>query len=293
MGGPRVIDIEANTGLITGTPTALGQFVVGVCVEEYRNGQLLSRVFRDFQFNVARCDPTVVAQIASDEVVNNQEYVVVSCGDNTVAFRNESFQQSFITNWSWAFDVNGQMQTFGEWSPTITFPDTGIYLGKLILNPNTACGDTADIRVEIYPEIMADFSFDYDTCIAGPVAFTDASFSGSGQLAAWGWTFGDGQGSDQQNPSHTYREPGNFPVTLEVADINGCQDEQTQTLPYFPIPELILIAPSAFTGCVPAEIFFDNLSFPISEQYDILWDFGDGGTGTVVRPTHIYTVPGT
>jgi len=292
MGGSPAIDIDANTGLITGTPTALGQFVVGVCVEEYRNGQLLSRVFRDFQFNVARCDPTVKAQIASDEVVNNQEYVVVSCGENTVSFINESYQRSFIDIYEWTFNINGQMQSFGDWSPTITFPDTGTYLGKLILNPNTACGSTADIRVEIYPEIRADFSFDYDTCTAGPVAFTDASFSGSGQLTAWGWAFGDGQESGQQNPAHTYLEPGDFPVTLEVTDINGCQDEQTQTLPYFPIPELILIAPSAFTGCVPAEIFFDNLSFPISEQYDILWDFGDGGTDTVVSPTHIYTEPG-
>ncbi|MCB0613481.1 MAG: hypothetical protein KDC75_09240 [Phaeodactylibacter sp.] len=159
MGGNPPVDIDPNTGLITGVPTAIGQFVVGVCVEEYRNGELLSRVSRDFQFNVARCDPTVVAQIASDEVVNNQEYVIVSCGDNTVDFRNESFQQNFIDNWNWAFDINGQTQSFGEWSPTISFPDTGTYLGKLILNPNTACGDTADIRVQIFPEIKADFSF--------------------------------------------------------------------------------------------------------------------------------------
>lgn len=292
MGGSPAIDIDANTGMITGTPTALGQFVVGVCVEEYRNGVLLSRVFRDFQFNVARCDPTVVAQIASDEVVNNQEYVVVSCGENTVTFNNESFQRSFIDIYEWTFDINGQAQSFGEWSPTITFPDTGAYLGKLILNPNTGCGDTADIRVHIFPEIRADYGFSYDTCIAGPAAFTDASYSGSGQLTAWEWSFGNGQKSTQQNPQHVYREPGNFPVTLEVTDINGCQDAQTQILPFFPIPELIVIAPSAYTGCVPAQIFFDNLSTPISEAYDILWEFGDGGTDTLVSPTHTYQEPG-
>ena len=293
MGGNPAVDIDPNTGLITGTPTALGQFVVGVCVEEYRNGELLSRVFRDFQFNVARCDPTVVAQIASDEIVNDQEYVIVSCGENTVSFRNESFQQNFIDVWDWAFDIEGQMQTYSEWSPTISFPDTGTYFGKLILNPNTACGDTANIRVEIYPEIRADFSFEYDTCLAGPTLFTDESFSGSGQLTNWDWAFGDGQGSGQPNPLHIFQEPDIFPVTLEVTDINGCQDAQTQTLSYFPIPELIVISPSAFTGCVPARIFFDNLSFPISEAYDILWEFGDGGTDTVISPTHIYNEPGT
>ena len=293
MGGNPVIDIDVNTGLITGTPTALGQFVVGVCVEEYRNGELLSRVFRDFQFNVARCDPTVVAQIASDEIVNQQEYVVVSCGDNTVSFRNESFQRNNIDVWRWEFDIDGQLQSFGDWSPSVTFPDTGTYLGHLILNPNTACGDTANIRVQIFPEIRAGFSFDYDTCLAGPTLFTDASFSGSGQLTNWNWAFGDGQGSADRNPLHIYREPGNFPATLEVTDINGCKDALTQTLPYFPIPELIVIAPSAFTGCVPATIFFDNLSFPISDAYDLLWEFGDGGTDTVISPTYTYEQPGT
>ena len=293
MGGNPPVDIDANTGLITGTPTIQGQFVVGVCVEEYRNGELLSRVFRDFQFNVARCDPTVVAQIASDEVVNDQEYVVVSCGENTVDFRNQSFQEDFIHFWDWSFDIDGQPQSFSEWSPSITFPDTGTYLGKLILNPNTACGDTANIRVQIYPEIRAGFSFNYDTCTAGPTTFTDASFTGSGEMVSWNWSFGDGEGADQPNPLHIYRDPGTFPVNLQVTDINGCQDDLTRMLPYYPIPELIVVSPSAFTGCVPASIFFNNLSFPISDEYDILWEFGDGGTDTAISPTYLYKDPGT
>ena len=292
MGGNPVVSIDPNTGMITGTPTIQGQFVVGVCVSEYRNGQLLSKVFRDFQFNVARCDPTVVAKINSDEVINQQEFVITSCGENTIAFRNESFQRSFIDVWEWNFDIEGQPQTFSQWEPTITFPDTGTYLGTLILNPGTQCGDTANIRVQIFPEIVADFSYDYDTCLAGPTVFTDASFSGSGAITDWEWDFGDGNTSVTQNPNHVYRDPGDFPATLTVTDINGCEDSETQVLPYYPIPELLLVAPSAFVGCAPAEIFFNNLSYPISEAYDILWDFGDGGTDTVVSPTYIYNNAG-
>ena len=67
MLGNPIVGIDRNTGLMTGTPDILGQFVVGTCVKEYRNGELLSEIRRDFQFNVANCDPIVDAVIGMDE----------------------------------------------------------------------------------------------------------------------------------------------------------------------------------------------------------------------------------
>ena len=70
-GNPKVV-INANTGLITGTPTIQGQFVVAVCVKEYRNGQLLSVLQRDFQFNVSTCQVAVEAEIQADTALSGQ-----------------------------------------------------------------------------------------------------------------------------------------------------------------------------------------------------------------------------
>lgn len=292
MGGDPVVAIDPNTGIITGVPTVLGQFVVGVCVSEYRNGELLSTVFRDFQFNVASCDPTVVADIQEDEQIGDQEFLINACGVNTVTLQNQSFQEVFIDEFIWEFYIDGQTVNPTGWNPTVTFPDIGQYEGRLILNPGTDCGDTANIFINIFPVIEADFEFEYDTCVAGPTQFTDLSFSGSGEITDWDWNFGDGNMSTQQDPNHTYTVPGEIPVTLTVTDINNCDASTTQIIDYFPVPALIVIAPSSFVGCAPADIFFNNLSFPIDDTYDILWDFGDGGTGTEISPLYTYEDPG-
>jgi gliding motility-associated-like protein len=293
------LSIDPVTGFLTGVPTTSGQFVVGVCVKEYRNGELLSETRRDFQFNVAICDPTVVADILENDTVTLQGiqyYVVNACGENSVEFVNQSFQQNAIDEFRWEFDINGTIEIFNEWSPTVDFPSIGTYYGKLLLNPGAfACDDTAYIEVNVFPGITSDFEFEYDTCKAGPVVFTDltAAGAGPGSIVSWDWDFGDQKKSQDQDPVHTYQTPGDFEVQLLVRDSNNCTGVHTEILPYFPIPELIVVAPSEFIGCQPAEIFFDNLSVPVNESYDLNWTFGDGGTSDEISPTHIYENVGT
>ena len=292
LGGNPVVGIDRITGLITGTPTQQGQFVVGVCVSEYRNGVLMSVLRRDFQFNVTYCEPTVFAELQSDEVIDGQEFVLNSCGNNTISFVNRSYREQFIQNYHWEFDINGQIETFNTRNATVTFPGVGQYTGVMIVNKDVDCSDTADITVNIYPDIEADYTFDYDTCVAGPVSFEDMSESGSGLITDWNWAFGDGNTATQENPSHNFLTPGEKKVTLTVTDINDCEAEIEQTIKYFPVPPLIIIEPSTFIGCAPANIEFVNLSVPIDDSYDIVWDFGDGNTGSDISPTHVFDKPG-
>jgi len=293
MAGDPQVSINSTTGLITGIPNTLGQFVVGVCVEEYRNGELLGVVRRDFQFNVESCEPTVFAQIQSDETVGNDDYVINSCGNNNITFLNQSFDEQFINSYNWSFDLNnGDTAIATTRDATIAFPGLGTYEGQLILNLGSQCDDTASIFVNIYPEIQADFSFTYDTCVAGPVSFTNASFSGTGNITDNFWEFGDGNTSNQVNPNYLYDAPGNIPATLTVEDVNGCVDDTTQIVNWFPVPPVLIIEPSTFVGCAPQSVFFNNLSSPIDDTYDIVWDFGDGGTSSEISPSYIYENPG-
>ncbi|MFT5687212.1 MAG: PKD repeat protein [Planctomycetota bacterium] len=55
------------------------------------------------------------------------------------------------------------------------------------------------------------------------VNFTDES-AGAG-ISSWTWDFGDGTGSTQASPSHTYLAPGSYDVSLAVIGTNGTDTE--------------------------------------------------------------------
>lgn len=62
--------INSVTGLLTLTPTQLGQFVVGICCDEYRNGVLIGTHHRDFQFNVVDCTQILPVQLSVGAIIN-------------------------------------------------------------------------------------------------------------------------------------------------------------------------------------------------------------------------------
>jgi PKD repeat protein len=64
----------------------------------------------------------------------------------------------------------------------------------------------------------------------GPTYFTDASRDPDGDVVAWEWDFGDGGGSAQQDPQHTYAAGGDYTVTLRAEDDRGAVDEASRAL---------------------------------------------------------------
>ena len=292
MAGNPVVNINPISGLISGVPEVLGQFVVGVCVTEFRNGVALSRIQRDFQFNVAFCEPTIIASISADTVIDTKFYQVRSCGLNTIEFENLSGNINFIDSYQWSIFIDGDTVRRSTRDATYDFPGDGIYPGTMIVNPGTFCADTAILDIRIYPPITADFEYDYDTCVAGDVIFTDLSNTGGDSIIDWSWQFGDMESSSEQNPEHLYMTPGLKDISLRVTDNNLCSDFISSQISYQPAPSVIVLDPDRFIGCAPRDIFFNNLSTPIDSTYSITWDFGDGTTGFDISPTHLYENPG-
>ena len=82
------------------------------------------------------------------------------------------------------------------------------------------CATTQTVTIQIKPGVTADFTFTADPC-NNTFQFNDASF---GNVSSWAWDFGDSNSSIIQSPSHTYSNPGTYPVSLIIENAEGCND---------------------------------------------------------------------
>nr|MBS0037032.1 gliding motility-associated C-terminal domain-containing protein [Saprospiraceae bacterium] len=138
LGGTDPLKIDSQTGLLTGTPTIVGQFVVGVCVEEYRDGELISTTNRDFQYNVGECNTTTAAFFTADSY----------CDQLEVSFENLS-ENSFGEIWYFG-GVDNPLDTSIQSDPTFTFPDFGTYDVTLVsLGLESGCNDTITKQIRL------------------------------------------------------------------------------------------------------------------------------------------------
>ena len=218
--GFPAIQIDPVTGVITGTPNRIGRYLVTICCNEWRHGVLINTMKREFQFVVTDCSKVVVADVPQFSTAPNT--YIVNCTNYTVKFVNTS-KGGFTYHWD--FGVTGSdNDTSSEFEPTFTYPDTGTYVLRLVVNPNTTCPDSIDRLVKIYPQFVASFVDSGTHCPGSTIDFTDKSIASIKPVAYWKWNFGDGDSSMLQNPSHTYKYGGSYNVILISQSVKNCID---------------------------------------------------------------------
>ena len=220
ISGYPPIQINPVTGEITGTPNQKGRYLVTVCCFEWRNGELINTIKREFQFVVTDCTRAVVA--CMQQYSTDLNTYIVNCLNYNVHFVNCSHGGN---TWHWDFGVPGiSTDVSGSFEPTFTYPDTGTFPVKLIVNPGTTCSDSITRLVKIYPTFSAAFTDSGKHCIGAPVFFNDLSASTIKPVSYWKWDFGDGDNSFIQNPTHSYSYGGLYRVILVSKNIKNCID---------------------------------------------------------------------
>ncbi len=292
LGGNPIVVIDSLTGFIRGTPNRIAPCMVMVCVEEYRNGVLLTRLFREYLFNVVFCQRKVTALISTDSFKGKQFYVS-ACKDAEVTIGNRSYDRRYVDDFYWEIDLkNNGVQRFTDWNLTTIFRDTGVFKGKLMLNPSGACPDSAFLTVNAGGNIKPDFTATYDTCAVGPVTFK-GQYTSAYRAKYITWNFDDGTlTTDTLTTKHQYQTAGIKNVRLFIQDIYGCNATTIKPVNWQPAPSVIVVEPDKFNGCAPAKVFFNNKSKPLDSTYTIRWDFGDNTFSKEISPTHTYLTTG-
>jgi gliding motility-associated-like protein len=285
--------IDPQTGFLTGTPTALGNYVVGVCVSEYRNGILINTVRRDFQYRVIECES---AEPDFPAMADNASFSL--CSGLAVTFENLS-TASNSTFFHWDFGVIGiENDTSNVAEPTFTFPEPGIYEVVLTSNPGWPCEDTAARYYTVYPPVVPTITNTTTStyqCINLLDTYDFEVIGDYTNAASIQWNFGSGASpvSSTDNivgnvafPS----ESAQWDVSVTVEE-NGCVGTDTQTI--FNMPDPV-------ASIQPQNIFCQGLEYTFTSNSigaaTLEWDFDGNGTPDLTNPntpTMLYAQAGT
>jgi gliding motility-associated-like protein len=283
VASPSLI-INSSTGLLQGKPTMQGDYVVNVCVEEYRNNVLLSKHYRDFQFSVKVCTVSVAAAIA-DQSQN--------CIGQTITFTNTSVNQSQNQNYFWNFgDPNSASDTSLVYSPSYTYQDTGTYYVTLIVNRGGTCTDTLKKSVYVYPPLDINFNKPNRYCVkSNSVNFAAAGvFLPNNSTYDWNFPSASPATSTLQNPTGiNFTSAGLFSVTL-IAKQFACRDTFIDSIRILNRP-LAKINNFETQLCDPGTMAFSNGS--ISEYGgSYVWQMSDGASYSTYEPSHTFSPAG-
>jgi gliding motility-associated-like protein len=229
--------INSLTGIISGTaPSVAGaEYVISVCVDEFRKGIRLGTTHKELHVVVGNCT-------LSGAELKQPGYQL--CDSATFTFQNLS-PASNITSYAWSFGdpKSGASNTSTASAATHKFSDTGIYVIKLKVQNSSGCVDSTTSAASVYPGFKPNFNYS-GSCFQSPFQFTDNTVSRYGIVNSWKWDFADpsssANNSTLKNPTHQYPSSGVRTVLLTVGDNKGCMDTVSKAVIVSDVPALIL-----------------------------------------------------
>ena len=126
--------------------------------------------------------------------------------------------------WVWSFgDGTGSTD---QNPPPHTYAEAGTYTVTLEVS-NQSGSDIASVTIDVTPAPVAAFEAHPSK---GPIPLAVSFSNLSENTEIYEWDFGNGATSTDSNPSHTYRTPGEYVVTLTARNINNEQSVATATV---------------------------------------------------------------
>lgn len=134
--------------------------------------------------------------------------------------------------------------------------------------------------------------------VGDKVTFDASTSTDDGTIVSYAWNFGDGDSATGVVASNRYELAGSYNVTLTVTDDRGLKATTA--------PTSITVGPtdaptadfsiSPETAKIGQAVFVNGSLSKAAAGHTVVgytWDFGDGGSGSGVTSSHVYTTVGT
>lgn len=272
---PSSTPITLINGILSARPTSLGQYIFGVCIKEFRNGVLLTSSRRDIQINIAQCNITIQASIQADNITNKVAEITVCDPKNPYKIINQSKDTQYIKSVYWEFTgPKGTKITDTTYNFTRFFIDTGLYVGKMILNKGSQCSDSILIKLRSVSTELYKISAVYDSCSLKPVQFSlNPNVAGFDSIQ---WDFGDSMRiQNTNNPVHQYDKPGSYNIKVTSASSLKCKTAATTTINFYPTPSDLTLAFNDSLFCYPQSVTL-GIKEITDPKYQYAWLLSDG-----------------
>jgi PKD repeat protein len=171
------------------------------------------------------CRDTLIKPVTIYNTPNASLTYQKNCiGDSTLLNDSSTCVNCQITNFSWS--INNNFISNNE-NISYLFPDTGSYNISHMVENNAGCISIIDTNINIVLPPKA--SFIINSSIGSPPF--NAQFTNQSSFAnTYTWQFGDGNFSQEVNPTHLYNDTGLFTITLKAFNSDNCMNSISQIL---------------------------------------------------------------
>ena len=223
LGSGIPLMIDEQTGLLTATPGTLGTYLVGICMQEFRNGVLLSEVRRDFEITVVPCTDAI-------EFTQCNVQGTDCNGGNTVSL---SVASTNADNFTWFFDWPNTDPAFVSSGPnqTFTYPQAGQYTVRIeAQRESDGCVRFKDTEITVggiaptaeFTAIPINCSGDQVT-----VQFSDSTIGDGNYTQSW---IVDGTTFSSSPFTLTFDRAETIRVDYSLVTPEGCESIQNQSI---------------------------------------------------------------
>ena len=229
----------------------------------------------------------LLSKNATSQVAANFTTVSNNTGCGSLVVQFQDLSTGNPDTWLWDFG-NGNIST--QQNPIAIYSSSGSFDVTLtVSNNNSNDAKTSLSFIEIFELPVAEISTNSlaNGCAPLDIVYQDASVFNN-PIISWQWDFGDGGGSQLQNPTYTYQTSGSYNVSLLIVDSNGCQNMiiSNNYINVDDTPESGFLSNNNLSCDSSAFINFINTSVNADNYF---WDFGDGFSSTLQNPVHNYT----